>query len=167
MAIGEIHPGRTTDGWRIRRSTSTDVPSIASLFDEYRQTFGYSSERNAALTYIRECVAGGEVVVFTAGDASRPLDLLGFAVLYPAFSSLSMHRTWHLQDLYVVPKARRRGIARSLIEHTVKFAKLNSSEHITLLFPTGNPALSNLFISFGFEPYPYEQDQLRYRLKFS
>lgn len=165
MAIGEMSPGRTTDAWRIRRITSMEVPSVASLFDEYRQTYGYPSERSAALAYIRACVAGGEVIALTACDAFRPLDLLGFTLLYPSFSSMRLRRTWHIQDIYVVPRTRRQGIGRALMEHAVKFARQNDSEHIMLLSPGENVALAALSVSLGFEPYVYDPEYRRYRLK--
>jgi GNAT superfamily N-acetyltransferase len=165
MAIGEISPGRTTDAWRIRRITSMEVPSVASLFDEYRQTYGYPSERSAALAYIRACVAGGEVIALTACDAFRPLDLLGFTLLYPSFSSMRLRRTWHIQDIYVVPRTRRQGIGRALMEHAVKFARQNDSEHIILLSPGENEALTALSVSLGFEPYVYDPEYRRYRLQ--
>jgi ribosomal protein S18 acetylase RimI-like enzyme len=153
------------NAWRIRRVAGMEVPSVASLFDEYRRMCGYPSERSAVLTYIRECVAGGEVIALTACDASRPLDLLGFTLLYPSFSSMRLRRTWHIQDMYVVPRARRRGIGRMLMEHAVKFARQNGSEHITLLSPEENEAFSSLSTSLGFERYVYDPEYRRYRLK--
>lgn len=141
-----------------------EVPSVASLFDEYRQAHGYPSARSAVLSYVRECVAGGEVIALTACDAARPLDLLGFTLLYPSFSSMCLRRTWHIQDIYVVPRARRRGIGRLLMEHAVKSARQNGSEHITLLSPEENQAFTALVGSLGFERHVYDPAYQRYRL---
>jgi ribosomal protein S18 acetylase RimI-like enzyme len=137
---------------------------VATLFDEYRQLFGYPPNRTAALEFIRSCVAGGEVAVFTACYESRLLEPLGFTVLYPAFASIQMRRSWQMQDLYVVPRARRLGIARGLMENAIKFARQQGAHHITLLARTESEPASSLFLSLGFEPYEYDPGYSRYRL---
>jgi len=40
---------------------------------------------------------------------------LGFTQLYPSFSSVSLKPIWILNDLFVVEKARRRGIGAQLL----------------------------------------------------
>jgi ribosomal protein S18 acetylase RimI-like enzyme len=137
---------------------------VATLFDEYRQAFGYASSRAAGLEYIRGCVAGGEVAVFTACYESRLLEPLGFTMLYPSFSSVQLRRTWQMQDIFVVPRARRCGIARALMEHVIKFARQQGAQHITLLSRIENGPASSLFSSLGFEPYEYDREYSRYRL---
>jgi ribosomal protein S18 acetylase RimI-like enzyme len=139
----------------------------ATLFDEYRQLFGYPPDRLAALDFIRACVAGGEVAVFTACYESRLLEPLGFTVLYPAFASIQMRRSWQMQDLYVVPRARRLGIARGLMETAIKFARQQGAHHITLLARIESQPASTLFSSLGFEPYAYDPEYSRYRLALS
>src|SRR5207302_1364805 len=41
---------------------------------------------------------------------------LGFVQLYPSFSSAAARRIWILNDLFVAPAARRRGIGRALLQ---------------------------------------------------
>jgi len=149
---------------RVRRISSTEVPPVATLFDEYRQAFGYPSSRAAALEYIRNCVAGGEVAAFTACYESRLLEPVGFTMLYPAFSSIQLRRTWQMQDIYVLPRARRCGVARALMEHAIKFARQQGADYITLLLRIENDPASTLFFSLGFEPYEYDREYSRYRL---
>jgi ribosomal protein S18 acetylase RimI-like enzyme len=140
---------------------------VATLFDEYRQIFGFPSDRTAVLEFIRGCVAGGEVAVFTACYESRLIEPLGFTMLYPAFASIPLRRTWQMQDLYVVPRARRRGIARALTENAIKFARQQGAHHVTLLSRIEDQPASSLFVSLGFEPYEYEPEYHRYRLQLS
>ena len=63
-----------------------DMEDVITLFDQYRVFYGQSSDKR--------------------GDA------VGFAQVYPSYSSISMRRTWILNDLFVVKESRGRGIGR-------------------------------------------------------
>ncbi|HEY0798237.1 MAG TPA: GNAT family N-acetyltransferase [Candidatus Baltobacteraceae bacterium] len=140
---------------------------MATLFDVYRQTFGYPSERTNALAYIRGCVSGGEVPVFTAYSESRLQEPLGFTILYPTFSSILMQRTWQMQDLFVIEGARRRGIARALVENAIKFARQQGADEFTLLSRVESEPAAALFASLGFEPYGHDVEYHRFHLALS
>jgi GNAT superfamily N-acetyltransferase len=43
-------------------------------------------------------------------------EALGFTQLYPAFASLSLAPSWILNDLYVEPAARGRGVGEALMQ---------------------------------------------------
>ena len=49
------------------------------------------------------------------------LKIIGFAQLYPCFSSAKMQRLWTLNDLYVREECRGRGVARKLIQQCQRF----------------------------------------------
>ena len=51
-----------------------------------------------------------ESVVFIAFDEINPI---GFVQLYPSFSSLSMKKSWVLNDLYVKKTGSKRALARN------------------------------------------------------
>ena len=42
---------------------------------------------------------------------------VGFVQLYPTFTSIGAKRAWVLNDLFVVPEARRRGVRRLVFAH--------------------------------------------------
>jgi GNAT superfamily N-acetyltransferase len=50
--------------------------------------------------------------VLLAEDAGRTL---GYALFYPSYDSEHAARGLYLQDLFVVPEARRRGVGRALM----------------------------------------------------
>lgn len=57
-------------------------------------------------------------VIFLA-DMNGPV---GFTQLFPSFSSPSMKRLWLLNDLFVMPEARRSGVAKALLERARQHA---------------------------------------------
>jgi len=93
----------------IRQASLEDLDALAGLFDEYRQFYGRESDLMAARTFLQARFNHGESTLFIAHDLDNPV---GFAQLYPSFSSVSMARTFILNDLYVRPQIRRKGVAR-------------------------------------------------------
>ena len=56
----------------------------------------------------------------------------GFTQLYPLFSSVSMRRAWLLNDLYVNPNFRNKGIATALLETAKAHGRATSAKALTL-----------------------------------
>ncbi|MGW8957668.1 GNAT family N-acetyltransferase [Paenibacillus sp. NPDC055715] len=57
---------------------------------------------------------------------------LGFTQLYPSFSSVSMKRTWILNDLYVQEEARKQGIAQALLDKAKLHAIQSNAKSLEL-----------------------------------
>lgn len=102
----------------VRQAVLADLEDLARLFDEYRQFYGRESDVQAAKAFLAARFNHGESSLFIAHDVASPV---GFAQLYPSFSSVSMARTFILNDLYVRPQARRKGIAKRLLVAAEQF----------------------------------------------
>ena len=61
-------------------------------------------------------------------DENNPI---GFVQLYPSFSSVSMKRTWVLNDLYVKESVRGKGFGEKLIKKAINFAEEQVQRSIT------------------------------------
>ncbi|NUP14322.1 MAG: GNAT family N-acetyltransferase [Polyangiaceae bacterium] len=57
-----------------------------------------------------------------------------------------------LHDIFVHPDARRHGVARALLDATLRRLEGLGCERIVLATAIGNDAAQRLFASFGFEP---------------
>ena len=103
----------------IRRATSRDASSLAALFDAYRVFYGQCSNAHAAKDFIGSRLEHDESVIFLAacGVGNAPV---GFTQLYPTFSSISLSRRLILNDLFVQPTARGRGIGRLLLKAALR-----------------------------------------------
>src|SRR5215469_16282552 len=97
----------------IREAAGSDLPSLGRLFDEYRQFYKLPTDLGRATEYIKARLAAGDSIVLVAADESE--QLLGFTQLYPTWCSLLAGPVYVLYDLYVPPRARRRGVARELL----------------------------------------------------
>src|SRR5215470_16215356 len=108
----------------IRQATIHDLDAIAPLFDAYRQFYRQPPDLSLARAFLAERFAHHESVIFLALDGNRAV---GFTQLYPLFSSVRANRIYLLNDLYVVPEARRGGAARRLLQTAADFARSNGA----------------------------------------
>ena len=91
----------------------------------------------AARRFLRDRLHHDESVVFLARSDRIPV---GFAQLYPSFTSIRLGRMWILNDLYVVPSARRRGVGDRLLERCEEFVAGSGAEGAWLETAVDNPA---------------------------
>ena len=64
----------------------------------YRVFYEQKSDIHAARVFLEERLRKEESIIFIA---KAGLDSVGFVQLYPAFSSVSMRKSWILNDLFV------------------------------------------------------------------
>lgn len=111
----------TTPGLEIRPATIDDVPVILRFIRglaEYEQLLHAVEATEAAL---RETLFGpdpsAETVLAIVEGAP-----VGFALFYSTYSTFLARPGLFLEDLYVVPEARGRGVGRALIGHLAGLA---------------------------------------------
>jgi len=138
----------------IERARDDDAGRIAPLFDAYRQFYGSAPDLTGAHEFLAERLARGESVVLFARalttGAPEGADAVGFAQLYPSFSSVSMGPIIVLNDLFVLPSWRRSTVARSLIDATVRHAERVGAIRIHLSTQTTNEPALRLYQSLDF-----------------
>lgn len=142
----------------VRRTGLTHLDVVARLFDQYRGFYGQPSDPVLARDFIRERMERDESVILLAwvDDAA-----VGFTQLYPAFSSVSASRVWILNDLLVLPEARRKGVARALLSAAADFARADGALRLELETDHDNATAQALYRAMGWVPY---DGTLRFRL---
>ena len=122
---------------RVVRATLQDVDRLVPLFGAYREFYHRPADPDGSRRFLTERLTRGESVVYLAED---PGATLGFTQLYPTFASLSMKPWWVLYDLYVVPAARRRGVASLLLDRAKQLAQETGADGLSLETARDNPA---------------------------
>ena len=140
-----------TDTVTIRKAKATlrDVERVAPLFDAYRQFYGQAANLELARSFLQERLERNESTVFLADQGNQTV---GFAQLYPSFSSGAAARILILNDLYVVPGSRRTGIGRWLVTAALKHAEGVGAARVTLATAIDNFAGKALYDAVGFQP---------------
>ncbi|MBB6672797.1 GNAT family N-acetyltransferase [Cohnella nanjingensis] len=134
----------------VSQATAADLSVLVPLFDAYRQFYGQTADPAGAEQYLFERFAHLESVIFLARDANTG-EALGFAQLYPAFSSISMKRTWILNDLFVGESYRQQGVAKRLLTEAIAYGQLTRAKGIELSTAKTNAGAKRLYEQLGFE----------------
>ena len=113
----------------IRRAKKKDIGQISVLFDKYRIFYKQQPDMAGAKAFLKKRFKRKEAVIFVAEERK---ELIGFTQLFPVFSSVSMKRTWLLNDLYVNEKARGKGVAGKLLNAAREFGNKTNSKWLLL-----------------------------------
>jgi ribosomal protein S18 acetylase RimI-like enzyme len=132
----------------IRRATPAEADLVAPLFDRYRQFYGCSADLDAAARFLRDRLERGESAVFVAMVEGTGV---GFVQLYPTFTSIGAKRAWILNDLYVSPDARRRGVGRALMNAARAMAEETGAAWLELATAKDNERAQALYRSCGYK----------------
>ncbi|HET7266852.1 MAG TPA: GNAT family N-acetyltransferase [Oleiagrimonas sp.] len=143
----------------IHYASLDDLDVLATLFNDYRVFYRQDPDLAGARHFLHERMRLRESVILLASDADSG-EALGFVQLYPGFSSVAAMRIWILNDLFVSANARRRGVARALLQGARDHARATGVSRLILETNTDNQAAQTLYESEGWE----REDNLHYRL---
>ncbi|EOQ96311.1 acetyltransferase (GNAT) domain protein [Leptospira wolbachii serovar Codice str. CDC] len=134
---------------KIRQANYKDVSKLSEIFDAYRQFYGQTSDITGATRFLQDRMEHGQSIIFLAED-SKSGDIVGFTQLYPVFSSISMQRSYILNDLFVKKEFRKQGLAKQLIAEAKSFTKTNSGKGLELSTSTHNKEARALYAKEAF-----------------
>jgi GNAT superfamily N-acetyltransferase len=113
----------------IRRAKKKDIGDLSVLFDKYRIFYKQKPDVENARSFLKKRMKRKESVIFVAEERD---ELIGFTQLFPIFSSVSMKRTWLLNDLYVNERSRGIGAATKLLDAAKEFGAETNSKWLLL-----------------------------------
>ena len=134
--------------------TDETLVGAVSLFNRYRHHYGESPDTDDRThDWLAEMVRCRMLTVYTASDGSSAgAPPLGLATAHAVPASLVMGRSWQLRDLYVLPGARRRGVADALVRTVREAAVAAGATRLSLVTEPDNHAAVRLYRRLGFTP---------------
>ena len=136
-------------GFDISRATVEQVSLVAPLYDAYRQFYEQPSDIDLAIRFLTERLSKEESVVLLARETEDGTPD-GFVQLFPSFTSVAANCIWILNDLFVDPSFRRRGLARALMNAAKAFAESTGAVRIGLMTAHTNTQAQSLYESLGY-----------------
>lgn len=133
----------------VRYASIVDLEALTPLFDAYRQFYDQAPDLTVSRAFLADRFQHRESLVLVAETSTG--ELLGFSQLYPGFSSVGACRAYVLNDLYVVPGARRRGIAAALLRRSAEVARLHGAARLSLSTARDNAAAQRLYAAEGWQ----------------
>ncbi len=145
MAISSVEMS-TQPHSEIRRAGETDAGAIAQLLHDFNSEYEDYTPGVPALTErLSELLADGAITVLLAGDPPA-----GFALFRLRPSLWAKAGDAYLEELYVVPEQRRRGIGRALLEASIETARQAGANHFELTTGETDKEARALYESRGF-----------------
>ncbi len=120
---------------------------LVPLFDGYMVFYRQKSDLGKHRTFLQERIENNEAHIFIATDAER--SGMGFTTLYPTFSSVSQARIYVLNDLFVHPDHRRRGVASALMNAAAEYCKSSGGIRLHLETESSNHSAQALYEKEG------------------
>lgn len=131
----------------IYQATIEDLEKVSNLFNLYRMFYQQASDLEGAKTYIKERLERKESVILVVKNKQN---YVGFAQIYPTFSSISMKRAWILNDLYVDLEARKQGVGEMLLQKAKEYAIETGAKSIGLSTALDNRSAQRLYERNGY-----------------
>jgi ribosomal protein S18 acetylase RimI-like enzyme len=133
-------------GIQIRRAEARDADDIARLLHDFNLEY---SEPTPTIEELAETVGRlleeDEITALLAGEGPDGIALLRFR---PGLWSAGLEA--YLQELYVVPDLRGRGIGRALLTEAIELSRARGADGIDLNTGETDTAARELYESMGF-----------------
>jgi ribosomal protein S18 acetylase RimI-like enzyme len=130
----------------VREAGGADAPEVARLLHDFNTEFSEPTPGVAFLTErTRRLLADREITVLLGGERPDGLALLRFrpSVWTPTLDA-------YLEELYVAPDRRGRGIGRALLQAAIDAARERGAAHIDLNTSEDDTAARALYERTGF-----------------
>lgn len=132
----------------IRKAVKDDLESLSELFEGYRKFYKKEADPDAARIFLEARIVNNDAEIFVAEDDQHLL--VGFVQLYPLFSSTRMKKLWLLNDLFVLPGQRGKGISIALIDECKNLCRQTNSCGMMLETAKDNIIGNQLYQKTGF-----------------
>ena len=110
-----------SNNFHIRLATSDDVPSVLAFIKGLAEFEHLSNEVTVTEADLQKSLFGSdpaaEVVIGFAGGEPA-----GFAVFFHNYSTFLGQRGMYLEDIFVTPEHRRKGLGKMLLVHVANIA---------------------------------------------
>lgn len=134
---------------QVRQATVLDLEQLIPLFDAYRQFYGKAPDVAVARQFLTDRLARQESVVLLAEDGGGVV--LGFVQMFPSFSSVGAAPIYILNDLFVVPTSRGKGIGTLLMRAAADAARAVGAVRLKLSTAITNVPAQRLYNVLGWE----------------
>jgi ribosomal protein S18 acetylase RimI-like enzyme len=132
----------------IRQAGTGDLDQLTVLFDQYRIFYRMDPDIDGARSFLYQRLTMNDSVIYISVQEDG--QIAGFVQLYPLFSSTQMKRMWLLNDLYVLPAFRRRGISVQLIDEAKNLCVRTGACSLILETARSNDIGNRLYPETGF-----------------
>lgn len=104
----------------VRRASASDIEALLPLVRAYRVFYRQAPDEAGERRFLRKHLRDKTSTLFFASDGAR---VVGFVQIFESWSTVRLAPVLILEDLFVDPPERMRGIGRALIHAAVAYAR--------------------------------------------
>lgn len=140
-------------GISVRQAEAADAGALAVLYDELLRSYGHQPRPHDTPGFIADLLQRAWVRMFIAADAGGAL--VGFIGCGLTYSAVSLRLALTINDLFVLPHVRRRGVATQLLAAAQTYATRNGMAKIFVEAATEATFVIRLYERAGFVVLPH------------
>lgn len=136
-------------GYTVRRAQLDDHGAMAPLFERFYREEGFDSAVGRLSANLRDVLRRPDTAAFVAETPARAI---GVAAMSTSFG-LEVGLYAELEDIYVVPDWRSRGVASALVEAGVTWARARGCHDVEIVLTPhaqGRAGLAEWYAGRGF-----------------
>ena len=108
----------------IRLATIADLDALLPLVQAYRVFYQREPDAQRERAFIEAHLRNGTSTIYIAEAAGKPV---GFMQLFKTYSTVRLANSWILEDLFVMPESRGRGVASELLARALEHARADGA----------------------------------------
>ncbi len=132
----------------VRRATPNDIDVLLPLVRAYRVFYEQTPDPSGERRFISKHLRDATSTVFFASEGGSAH---GFVQIFESWSTIRLAPMLILEDLFVEPSARGRGIARALIDAAIAYAREAGAGGMFLETAVGNERAQAVYERAGWE----------------
>lgn len=143
---------------RIRAAERADAPALVALIRALAAFERLPGPDDAAVARLVEDAFGSrprievllaELEAEPGGAADAAAAPVAYAILFMTYSTFRARPTLFLEDLFVHPRARRRGVARAVLDHLQALARARGCGRVEWMVLDWNTDAQELYDRYG------------------
>jgi ribosomal protein S18 acetylase RimI-like enzyme len=130
----------------IRAATLSDLEALLPLVRGYRIFYKQQPDDAREREFIETHLNNGTSAIYVAEVDGRAA---GFMQLFRTYSTVHLAAAWILEDLFVEPQYRKRGIAAALLQRAVEHAREDDASGMFLETAADNVPAQSVYEAAG------------------
>lgn len=130
----------------IRAAEMKDLNALLPLVQAYRVFYKQTPNPEAERAFVRQHLRYGTSTIYIAEIEGQPV---GFMQLFRTYSTVHLANVWILEDLFVTPECRGRGVASAFLDRALQAARESGASAMFLETARDNAAAQRVYERAG------------------
>lgn len=132
--------------FEVRRAGAADLKALLPLVQAYRVFYKQEPEHDRERTFLEKHLRDSTSVIYIAEVNGQAV---AFVQLFKTYSTVHLSNAWILEDLFVKPELRGRGIASALLATAVEHAREDGASGMFLETAYDNDTAQHVYEKAG------------------